>query len=199
MSPVTLETARAWAERRLSADRFAHVQRVVELGRHLARLHGEQPDRVALAGWLHDLAREEPPEALLAEARRRKWQLDEAEMADPLLLHGKVAAAEAAEGGVTDDEEILEAVRWHTTAHPGWGRVGCLLFLADKLEPGRRFAGIDDLRRLAVRDLDQAMRAVLDALIQQALNRGYWLPVLTVQARNRWLFPAGTGGCGAKS
>ena len=196
---AALAEARALAEAALSPARREHVRRVAEMARQLALAHGEDPDRVALAAWLHDLARERDPAELLAAARRWGWEPDEAERQDPLLLHGPVAAFEAAARGLTADAEVLEAVRWHTTARAGLGRVGCLLFLADKLEPGRRYPGVEELRRLATRDLDGAMRAVLDGVIRHCLDRGYWLPAATVAARNHWLRQAGTAGPAAKS
>ncbi|ADU52280.1 metal dependent phosphohydrolase [Thermaerobacter marianensis DSM 12885] len=181
-----LERARQAAEAVLSPARFQHVARVVETARDLAFRHGVDPLRVELAAWLHDLARERSPEALLAAARQAGWEPDAAERADPILLHGPVAAWEAARRGLARDPEVLEAIRWHTTARPGLGPVGCLVFLADKLEPARRYPGVDELRRLAARDVDAAMAAVLDDLIRYCLRNGFWLPAATVAARNHW-------------
>lgn len=196
---TAIRQAQATAAATLSARRYQHVERVVETARRLAGYHGVDPRAVELAAWLHDLARERDPAELLTVARQAGWEPDAAERADPILLHGPVAAWEAARAGLTQDPEVLEAVRWHTTARPGLGRVGCLLFLADKLEPGRTYPGVEALRGLAVRDLDAAMAAVLDDLIRYCLDRGLWLPQATVAARNRWRRgrpPAGapTGG-----
>ncbi|QBS36948.1 MULTISPECIES: bis(5'-nucleosyl)-tetraphosphatase (symmetrical) YqeK [Thermaerobacter] len=186
IAPADLERARRAAAAALSPRRFEHVVRVVETARGLALRHGVDPLRVELAAWLHDLARERPAEELVAAARRGGWVLDAAERADPLLLHGPVAAWEAARKGLARDPDVLEAVRWHTTARPGLGPVGCIVFLADKLEPARDYPGVDALRRLAAQDVDGAMAAVLDDLIRHCLDRGYWLPAVTVAARNHW-------------
>ena len=186
IAPADLERARRAAAAALSPRRFEHVVRVVETARGLALRHGVDPLRVELAAWLHDLARERPAEELVAAARRGGWVLDAAERADPLLLHGPVAAWEAARRGLARDPDVLEAVRWHTTARPGLGPVGCIVFLADKLEPARDYPGVDALRRLAAQDVDAAMAAVLDDLIRYCLERGYWLPAVTVAARNHW-------------
>ncbi|PZN12277.1 MAG: phosphohydrolase [Bacillota bacterium] len=194
-----LERARSLAVERLSPARLRHVEGVVQTAVRLARRYGEDPDRLALAGWLHDLARELGPAELLERAERYGWEPDDAERADPLLLHGPVAAAEARAVGLTDDEEVLEAVRWHTTARPGLGRVGCLLFLADKIEPGRRYPGVAELRRLAETDWGRAMLVALENSIRHCLDRGYWLPAATVAARNEWLTRAGTRRPEAKS
>lgn len=197
--PEVLARARELAAARLSPPRLRHVERVVETAVWLARRHGESPSRLELAAWLHDVAREREPAELLELARRYGWRPDEAEREDPVLLHGPVAAAEAQAAGLTSDDEVLEAVRWHTTARAGLGRVGCLLFLADKLEPGRQYPGVDELRRLAERDWGRAMLAVLDNAIRYCLDRGYWLPAATVEARNEWLRRAGTRPPGSKS
>lgn len=199
VSREALERARALAAARLSPARLRHVEGVVETAVRLARRYGEDPERLELAAWLHDLARERDPAQLLEQAERYGWQPSDAERADPVLLHGPVAAAEARATGLTSDGEVLEAVCWHTTARPGLGRFGCLLFLADKIEPGRRYPGVDELRRLAEADWERAMLIALENSIRYCLDNGYWLPDVTVAARNEWLARAGTRRPGAKS
>jgi 2-amino-4-hydroxy-6-hydroxymethyldihydropteridine diphosphokinase len=118
----------------VSPVRAAHVERVVALLAEWAaalQLSPWDSARWTRAGWLHDALRDAPEPALRA-------LLPACE--DPLpLLHGPAAAARAAQAGEAD-QEVLEAVRWHTVGHPDWRALGRALYAADFLEPGRPFA-----------------------------------------------------------
>jgi HD superfamily phosphohydrolase YqeK len=114
--------------------RRAHAGRVAALMTEWARSLGlDEADvtRWAAAGWLHDALRDADPAEL-----RRIVPLEFAD-APGKLLHGP-AAAERLRGQV--DEEMEVAIRYHTVGHPAFGTLGCALYLADFLEPGRRFS-----------------------------------------------------------
>jgi HD superfamily phosphohydrolase YqeK len=71
-----------------------------------------------------------------------------------------------------ESEEVLVAVRAHTTGAPGMDPVALALFLADKIEPARNYPGIEDLRSLAERDLKSAARVSLERSISHNEERG---------------------------
>lgn len=83
------------------------------------------------AGLLHDALRDEDPDVL-----RREVSPDLADLPGA-VLHGPAAAVRLRGLGVAD-EEVLDAVAWHTLGHPGLGRLGRAVYCADFLEPGRR-------------------------------------------------------------
>lgn len=128
-------TARAglppWAV--VTPSRAAHVQRVVALLESWAdrlSLDDHERGRWLQAAWLHDALRD-ADESLL----RSLLPLS----GDPLpFLHGPAAAVMADRHGVMD-EDVLDAVRWHTTGNADWGIIGRALYAADFLEPGREF------------------------------------------------------------
>jgi predicted HD superfamily hydrolase involved in NAD metabolism len=85
-----------------------------------------------------------------------------------------------------EDEEVLAVARWHTTARAGMSALEKVLFLADKVEPGKS-AGQPDLgevRRLAETDLDGAVLRYLDLQLLEAVRRRFALHADTVAARN---------------
>jgi predicted HD superfamily hydrolase involved in NAD metabolism len=63
-----------------------------------------------------------------------------------------------------EDEDVLNAVRYHTTGRAGMSRLEMIVFLADTLEPGRTYEEADELRALAFEDLETGMLRVLEAL-----------------------------------
>jgi len=152
--------------------RFAHTLGVARLARRLALRHGADAERALLAGMLHDLARLYPPEALLAECRARGMPIDDFERANPTVLHARLGAELARERFGVKDEDVLHAIRTHTLGSNVMSALDVIVYLADALEPGRRFEERAGLERLAMRDLDAAMRETLRATVDYLEAQG---------------------------
>jgi predicted HD superfamily hydrolase involved in NAD metabolism len=160
-----LEDAESYARERLSDKRYAHTLRVADTTERLAKLHGLDPERARLAGLLHDIAREIGNQEILQVADEDGLPVGDFERERPILLHGPVAAKLAREDLGVEDGEVLDAVRVHTTGEPGMGLLALVLFVADKIEPGREQPGVEDLRNLAPGSLHRAARAALEDAI----------------------------------
>src|SRR5690242_16469012 len=105
----------------VTAERRAHIERVAQLLAAWADALGvsaSERARWLKAAYLHDALRDAPLESAFA--------------------HGPAAAERAAQDGETD-RGVLDAVRYHTLGYAAWDDVGRMLYLADFLEPGRRF------------------------------------------------------------
>jgi predicted HD superfamily hydrolase involved in NAD metabolism len=156
-----LNTAEEYARERLSKKRYAHSLRVADTAESLARLHGLDQKKARLAALLHDSAREVNQEELLLVAEEMGIAMSDFEHEQPILLHGSVAAELARKELGVEDEEVLEAVRAHTTGEPGMGALALALYVADKIEPNRDQPGVENLRKLALKDLREAAAATL--------------------------------------
>ncbi len=170
--PEILDQAQAFARDRLSNRRFGHTVRVADTAEHLARLHGLPSRRTRLAALLHDAAREMNRHALLRLAEGWGLPVGEPEHASPGILHGPVAAELARRELGVEDEEVLEAVRVHTTAAAGMSPIALAVYIADKIEPSRDYPSVERLRRLAATDLHEANREALRHVIAYNEERG---------------------------
>jgi 2-amino-4-hydroxy-6-hydroxymethyldihydropteridine diphosphokinase len=162
----TLPALPAWAQ--VGEKRRAHIGRVTALLAEWApRLARDDAEAAAMVdvGVLHDALRD-APEALL-----RELSGDEVSAVD--LLHGPAAAELLVRGGETR-RDVLDAVRWHTIGHAGWGRVGRALYMADFLEPGRKFAVADRafLAAQVAHDFDGVLRQVVRLRLEWSLREG---------------------------
>lgn len=157
----------------LKSARFEHTQGVVRQAEKLAKRHGLDRARARLAGWLHDCAKQLPPRALRREARLAG--ADEDELATPSLWHAIAGSRLARTRYHIRDTQVLKAIRWHTTARAGMGPLEKLIYVADYTEPGRHWAGLDKVRKLAFKDLDAGFRRVVQEKMQDLLDRG--LPI----------------------
>jgi predicted HD superfamily hydrolase involved in NAD metabolism len=166
-----LELAEAFARSRLSDSRYEHTLRVADTAEDLARAHDLDADRARLAALMHDSARELGPDEFLKLAETWNLQVGESEQQSPKLLHGPVAAEMARELGI-DDEEVLEALRAHTTGRPEMGPLALVLYVADKIEPARDYPSVGRLRDLAREDLHKAALESLRRAIAHNEGRG---------------------------
>lgn len=141
--------------------RYEHSIRVAQAAETLARLHGVDAEKAYLAGMLHDLARLYSAERLIAESEVRGFSMSDAERDHPTLLHARLGAALAREAFGIEDAEVLSAIEKHTTGDAVMSPLDCVVYLADSLEPNRRFAEREQLWEFALRDLEGATRATM--------------------------------------
>jgi predicted HD superfamily hydrolase involved in NAD metabolism len=152
----------------LSRKRFKHTVRVGRLCRDICGRYGLDPEAGYFVGMAHDLAREWRNEDLVELSSHDAQPFSALEAERPLLLHGRAAALFLSERlGVTDGE-VIDAVRHHTFGRPGFCALGKALFLADYLEPGRKYIDSEFRRKVLARPLDEAVRAIID----HAVSRG---------------------------
>src|SRR5690606_5530521 len=152
------------------SSRWEHTLRVKETAVELAERTGADPEKAEIAAILHDYCKYWP------EEKQREWILRHRLPQDLLqfhkeLWHAPVGAEAVREELGVDDEEVLNAIRSHTTGRPGMSLLEKVVFLADYIEPGRSCSGLDAVCRLA--------RAVLDRSGLKALGNN--LPYLVVQ------------------
>jgi len=138
----------------------------------LAHRHGEETARAAIAALLHDCGRFPTLEAIESEARRRGFEIPEEDRDFPKIWHAALSAHIAeTEFGVTDNE-ILHAIRVHPTGDGEMSRLDKIVFLADYIEPTRKFEGLNELRDLALRDLEEGFREALSRKIRYVQSLG---------------------------
>ena len=85
---------------------------------------------------------------------------------NPFLLHAKVGGHLAKTKYKIDDEDIINAILYHTTGRPGMSLLEKIVYIADYIEPGREHApNLDEVRRLSFRDLDEALLQILEDIL----------------------------------
>ncbi len=169
---TAIENADTLARSNLSEGRYAHTLRVADTAADLARVHDLDEDRARLSALIHDSTRETRPEEFLRLAKEWDVPVGEPERQSPKLLHGPVAAELARRELGVEDEEVLEAVRAHTTGKPSMGPLALALYVADKIEPARDYPSVERLRTLAREDLHAAATEALRRAIAHNEGRG---------------------------
>ena len=169
----------------LSEELYRHCQGVEETAAKLALSLGYCESKARLAGLLHDCAREWPHEKLLDFAGQHAIETDRFALRSPVLLHAPVGAAQAHAWGISDGE-ILAAIRNHTLGFPGMSVLEQIVYVADKIEPGRRYSGVEELRVLVAKDFKLGLKQAAAQSIAHVLDKNQLLHPLTASFWN-WL------------
>lgn len=149
----------------LTEHRYKHTIGVMETAIQLARQYGADVKKAELAAIFHDYAKFRPKDEMKQIIIAEKMPADLLAYSSE-LWHAPVGAfLVAKEAGITDPE-ILDAIRYHTSGRAGMTPLEKIIYLADYIEPGRQFPGVDEVRELAETDLEQALvRSVQNSLV----------------------------------
>ena len=172
---------------RLSPRRLEHSLEVAKVAGELAEIFGVDPGQAYHTGLLHDYAKGIAASDLLLIAREHGLIEDDTETQVPDLLHAPVGAFLLQTELGIDDPAVLEAVRVHTLGSLTMSTLDKIIFLADMIEPGRDYPGMERLDCLARRNLDRAMLYGLDATIHYCLEKSRILHPRTIMVRNYYL------------
>jgi len=150
-------------EEELTGKRFLHTLGVEYTAAALAMKYDVPLLNAQVAGLLHDSAKCLSDEKQLKICEKNHLHVSDVEKRNPYLLHGKVGAFLAKTEYGIEDDDILNAITWHTTGRPDMSVLEKIIFVADYIEPGRKEApGLEEIRKLAFEDLDRAMIRILD-------------------------------------
>ena len=166
-----------------------HIHRAQEEARVLAQRHQLDMEKTLLATLAHDIARAMKGDQLLQHATDLGIQVHPVDRQVPILLHGPVGAELLRQIDGLDDDEMYEAVCWHSTAHTGIGDVAKAVFLADKMDPHKahRFPNMPKIRELAMESLDAAIVQFLSGEMTSLIASGGLVHPASVEARNALL------------
>lgn len=166
--PSDEEAVIAFNHAHLNEKRLRHIEGVRQTASAMARAYSADERKASFAALAHDMykfAKGEELNALIDE-----YGIDEKYKDKPNLAHSKLAAAALRRDYGIEDEDILNAVAYHTTGRPGMSKLEKILFCADALEPGRSYPDIVRLRSLMYEGLDRITLLVLEGVVDY-LNR----------------------------
>lgn len=166
----------------LKESRYRHSLGVEDMAVRLAGIWGADIEKAAFAGRYHDIAKNFDEERM--DVCVRKYGLPEELIGNNALAHSKVAAAILEnEFGVTD-EDVLNAVRYHTTGRSGMSLLEELIFVADAVEDNRTYNDLKYYQDLAASDLDRACFEIIEYTIWYLGSKEREVHKDTVEARD---------------
>lgn len=185
---LSIEEMKIYLKENLMEKRYIHTLGVAETAKKLAKLNGVSEEKAEIAGLAHDVAKNLSIEKMKNIIEQNGIILSKIEENNPSLWHSIIAHIEAKDKLKIEDEEILDAIRWHTTGKENMSKLDKIIYLADMIEPSRDFSGVEELRNDSKDDLDKAMLNALTHTIKYLLEKGCLIDINTVKARNYLLY-----------
>lgn len=184
-SPLSSEEIIAKQKSMMDQKRFEHCIGVSQTSRKLAHLNDYDEDKAALAGFIHDYAKQIPNEEFINVIKKENFDPDLLNY-NRAIWHGIVGTYFIKRDLKIEDKEILTAIYRHTTADNEMTTLDKIVFVADFIEPHRTFPGVEEARKVAFNNLDEGvgfeLAHTLDFLIK---NRQKIYPK-TLKAYNTW-------------
>jgi predicted HD superfamily hydrolase involved in NAD metabolism len=169
-------------KKQITEHRYEHTLGVLETSLQLAEHYGADSKKAEIAAIFHDYAKFREPEEMAEIIKNVPDIADELLEYHSELWHAPVGAYLVQhEVGITD-QEILDAIRYHTTGRVGMSVLEKVVCLADYIEPGRHFPGVDEVRQLAQKDLNKALAQSLLNTIKFLEKKGQKVYPLTKAA-----------------
>ena len=168
----------------IKEKRVKHILGVAEMSEKLAEFYGESTYKARIAAYIHDVAKYMPYESMISLIKEKGYELTSEDLTMPELLHGLAGAIIGHDLMDIDDEDILNAARYHTTGRVNMSVLEKIVFLADYIEPGRSFPGVEELREMAFLNLDKGVLLAFDSTIKHVVNGGKLLHTDTIISRN---------------
>ncbi len=170
--PWTFQQLQAYVKDHVKPSRYLHIEGVMEAALILSDLYGGNRDTIALAALCHDMLKDHEDSKLL-ELILRYGEVPADDGNSPQILHAQAGAIYLEHVCCIKNEELLNAVRYHTTGRAQMGLTEKIIFIADYIEKGRNFPGVEELRKLAQENLDKAVLTALSGTIKhlESLNK----------------------------
>lgn len=168
----------------LTVDRYNHTLGVMKTSEELAIHYGVDPEKARIAGLCHDCAKNFSASDLIGKAKVSGEIISNVYYKSPQLLHGVVGAYIAKELFHVNDDDILNAIKYHTTGRENMSTLEKIVYIADCIEPTRNYKGVAELRELAYNDLDKALLKSFEDTIMYIIARGSIIHLDTIKARN---------------
>ena len=169
----------------LKPKRLEHSINVAKCAIKLSEIYGYDKEKAYLAGLVHDCAKYFTKEQLDSYVEKYNIELDPLEVDNIALSHSIIGSFAIQDVFNIQDMDIINAVRYHTTGRENMSILEKIIFMADMIEEGRNFPGVDYLRGLSFnKQLDKALITSFNNTIKFVIDNDQLIHPRSVKARN---------------
>lgn len=177
-------------KKELSEKRYKHSIGVMNKSIELANIYGADVNKAKLIGLAHDIGKELSKEEKLKYAEKNGIEVDNIEKINIGLLHGKIGADICKKRyGFTKD--MQDAISCHTVGKENMDLLAKILFVADKIEDGRKYKDeeknkkLEEARIIAKEDIDRAVLYEIDMSLEYTLKKNELIHPDSIYTRNK--------------
>ena len=179
------EALKVILQKRLNEKRYYHSLCVADEARRLAEKYGGDREKAYLAGLLHDITKNALDEEHLQIFKEFGIILSDVEQNAKKLWHAMSGALYVKNILGINDPEIIDAIRYHTTAKADMSLLAKILYLADFTSRDRDYEDVDVIREYVDESLEKAFIYALEYSIVDLVNQGRAVHPDTVAAYNQ--------------
>lgn len=173
---------------RLTEKRYIHSLNVADSAKKLARIYGADEEMAYTAGLVHDCCKDVPAGLQLSYLLENKADMTEIEINTAKLYHAMSGRIFAQKEFGIDDEDMLNAIRYHTTGRKNMSLLEKIIFIADFISAERDYNGVEIMREKAERSLEEAIVEGLSFTIKDLIDAERLVHPDTLDAYNDALF-----------
>ncbi len=170
----------------LRPKRFNHVLRVEKTAIKLAKANGVDPEKASIAGLCHDYAKQRPDDVFIQVIKDKKMSPELLNYGNA-IWHGVVGAELLKDELGIWDEDILNAVRHHTTGAAIMSKLEQVIYMADYIEPARDFDGVQTARKITADDLGAGVAYQTKHTLQYLIANNKPVYPKAIETYNAWV------------
>lgn len=182
-----LSEYRAILTEKLDDYRLYHSECVSECAASLAEKYGADIEKAKLAGLLHDVMKNADKAEQLEYMEKSGEALNKVDLTNPKVWHQITGAAFLKSNGIITDEEILGAVRWHTTGKANMTLLEKIVYTADFISADRDYPDVGVVRKLADKSLEEAILYTSQYTVKKLVLNNLPIHPATVECYNDML------------
>jgi predicted HD superfamily hydrolase involved in NAD metabolism len=168
----------------LSQHRYEHSIGVMKMAEKLAKLYGADENKARIVGLAHDIAKQFSDEQNEKYLKEYGIELDEIEKTRTGLIHSKIGA-EYCKRKYGFDEQMVKAVLYHTTGNPDMDLLAKIIYVADKIEENRDYEEIEERRKIAFENLDNAIIETINYEMIECVKKNNVIHINSIKTRNK--------------
>lgn len=179
-----IKSYKEYLKANLSKKRYTHSLNVAEEAKKLAEKFDGDKEKCYVAGLLHDVTKEIDNDSHLEIINSSALEVCAIEKNAPPLYHAITGSLMITKLFEIDDEEVVNAIRYHTVARREMSRTEEIIYLADLVSEDRTYKDVKKMRKLAYTDIDKAMLEALKFSIKDSVDKDNTIPFSTLDAYN---------------
>lgn len=165
----------------LSSKRYEHTKQVTLLATELAEIYNVDPENAFTAAMLHDITKEYDLKQQLQIINKSDIITD---IANENTLHAITASLIARDNLGVDNDDVLNAIRYHTTGRADMSMLEKIVYVADKCSYDREYPEVLELRKLAFEDIDGAILFCIDFTLKKLIDKKRLININTIECFN---------------
>ena len=173
-----------YLKKNINEARYIHTLGVVETAIKLSKMNNVDEEKAKIAALIHDMAKCMQKDKQFEILKNNGVKMDKYLLNSPQILHGAVGAILAKEIMGIEDIDILNAVKYHTTGKENMTTLEKIIYIADYVEPNRKYEGVDKIREVVFKDLDNGVFMGIENTMLHLLKERQLIHIDTINARN---------------